>query len=306
MHLVVRQTATFPCIVSNRPAIKPSLEVSCYSLPLPYEHEQMTSTGKQSSSCQCLSTEELSVRIVAPQASSWLQSYGTFDGGGELMTRAWQGLEHRLAIRRTETKGPFPTRTNAHVYQSAPQFPQKILRKHQVDLLVIECCTRTRPPQANVPDSWEVAVSNTRVELRPKVVLESWSTICNTWSNGPTAKGCITRWEKLGYVTRIKFVSCTDIGGSLNQYRIMIARVCNSDSAKWIWPSCSEGSIPFRRPMHNLLTPVGLIAKESYVSTTTSIVSDAKSDPMPPYSGALIRTKKGVQKLRNNEYCRVC
>ena len=83
--------------MSTRPAIKPSLEVSCYSLPLPYEHKQMTSTGKQNS-CQCQLTEELSVRIVAPQASSWLQSYGTFDGGGELMTRAWQGLEHRLAI----------------------------------------------------------------------------------------------------------------------------------------------------------------------------------------------------------------
>ena len=56
--------------------------------------------------------------------------------------------------------------------------------------------------------------------------------------------------------------------------------------------------------MHNLLTPVGLIAKESYVSTTTSIVSEANADPMPPFPGALIRTESGVRRLRNDEYCR--
>ena len=109
------------------------------------------------------------------------------------MTQAWPGLEHHLAIRQAGKLGPSPTRTNTHVYQSAPQFPQKILQKHQVDLLVIECCTRTKPPKANVPDSWEDAILNTKIQSRPKVVLESWGTICNTWPYGPTTKGCITR-----------------------------------------------------------------------------------------------------------------
>jgi len=263
---------------------------------------EMTMTGKLSDSVFD-SIEEVNVRKVAPQASEWLRSYGTFDGGGELMTKAWLGLEHRLAIRRTEKIGPSPARTNAHVHQSAPQFPQRILWKHQVDLLVIECCTRTKPPKADVPFSWEDAISITKIQSRPKVVLESWGTICNTWAHGPTTKGCITRWEKLGYVTRIKFVSCTDIGGSLDQYRILIARVRNEDSAKWVWPSCSEDRT-VRRPMHNLLTPVGLIAKNSYVSKAVGIISEADTDPMPPFPGALIRTEKGVRKLKTNEYCR--
>jgi len=56
--------------------------------------------------------------------------------------------------------------------------------------------------------------------------------------------------------------------------------------------------------MQNLLTPVGLIAKKSYVSTTTSIVSDASLDPMLPFPGALIRTELGIRRLQNNEYCR--
>ena len=55
--------------------------------------------------------------------------------------------------------------------------------------------------------------------------------------------------------------------------------------------------------MHNLSTPVGLIAEKSYVSKAVGIVSDATLDPMPPYPGALIRTEKGVRKLRNNKYC---
>ena len=42
-----------------------------------------------------------------------------------------------------------------------------------------------------------------------------------------------------------------------------------------------------------LVDPVGLIAEKSYVSKAVGIVSDATLDPMPPYPGALIRTKKG-------------
>ena len=157
------------------------------------------------------------------------------------MTRAWLGLEHRLSIWRAGKLGPSLTRTNAHVYQSAPQFPQKILWKHQVDLLVIECCTRTKP---------------------------SWSTLCNTWPYGPTTKGCITRWEKLGLCNTNKMFQ-----GLAFVFRRPKTR--------------------FRCPMHNLSTLVGLIAEKSYESKAVGIVSDATLDPMPPYPGALIRTKKG-------------
>ena len=49
---------------------------------------------------------------------------------------------------------------------------------------------------------------------------------------------------------------------------------------------------------------MGLIAEKSYISKAVGIVYDATLDPMPPYPGALIRTKKGVRKLQNNKYCR--
>ena len=42
---------------------------------------------------------------MAPEEEtlSWLSIYGTYDGGGELMTEAWTKLKHVFAIRRTST-----------------------------------------------------------------------------------------------------------------------------------------------------------------------------------------------------------
>ena len=68
--------------------------------------------------------------------SKWLHSFGTFDGGGELMHTAWQKINHVFAIRRSGESCPLPS--GPKVVNGCPNFPRALLDQHHVDLLVIE------------------------------------------------------------------------------------------------------------------------------------------------------------------------
>ena len=126
------------------------------------------------------------------------------------------------------------------VFETAPDIKKNVLWKHPVDLFVIECCSQTAPPPPDHPEQWERAVSEAKVGVRPKVILECWNVRSNTWSNGPTEKASVTRWQQLGYTTRVKFVRCIDVGGAINQFRLLVARVISSDIHKWVWPQYQE------------------------------------------------------------------
>ena len=126
------------------------------------------------------------------------------------------------------------------IIPSAPDIKKNTLWKHPVDLFVVECCSRSKPPAAGQSESWEDAIACTKVSVRPKVVLESWDVRCNTWAHGPTEKASITWWSQLGYATRIKFIRRINVGGSINRFRLLIARVTSSDVDKWEWPEYAE------------------------------------------------------------------
>ena len=130
------------------------------------------------------------------------------------MTAAWTKLKHVFAIRRTSTDH-LPTSEADQQPQlikyGLPIFPPKLLNQHQVDLLVIERCSVLRAPSSTHINTWEVAVGRTKKERQPKVILESWDPIVNTWNNEPTEKGCVTRWKSKGYETRVQFIKCNQI-----------------------------------------------------------------------------------------------
>ena len=128
-------------------------------------------------------------------------------------------MEHVFAIRRSLVAPP-RQETAAKVTTNFPGLPPSFLAINPVDLFVVECCFAKGPPK-NVPH-WETAVENTKLTSRPKVVLENWDPRCNIWILGPTDKSCITRWSKMGYKTRTKLVSCTKVGGALEQFRLMV------------------------------------------------------------------------------------
>ena len=219
------------------------------------------------------------------------------------MTAAWTKLQHVFAIRRTSTEH-LPTSEadqQPHIKYGLPTFPAKLLNQHPVDLLVIERCSVWKAPSSTHINTWEVAVERTKKERQPKVILESWNPIVNTWNNGPTEKGCITRWKAKGYETRVQFIKCTQVGGAVNQVRLFVARVKSEVQEHWVWPDLSSDSL--HRPMANLLTPSGL-SKTKYIKHPKGPISNATTDCMPAHPCALIRTDKGVRMLQVDEFSR--
>ena len=95
----------------------------------------------------------LEVRI-APDPSTtdlqWLKTFGTYDGGGELMTEAWEKMQHIFAIRRkkdqvttqNENDGPL-------VHCGMPNISNSFLNRNPVDLLVVERCSVEKAPSAS-------------------------------------------------------------------------------------------------------------------------------------------------------------
>ena len=151
------------------------------------------------------SIDGVEVRVVPQeQDSKWLHSFGTFDGGGELMHTAWQKMNHVFAIRRSGESCPLPS--GPKVVNGCPNFPRALLDQHPVDLLVIERCSQSESLPTGTVYSWETAIGKTKIDNRPQVILESWGTACTTWSRGPVTKECITRWSQMGYETSLKLL----------------------------------------------------------------------------------------------------
>ena len=253
--------------------------------------------GKRS--VNCINGVEVR-RIPKPRTTNWLQTYGTLDGGGELMRLAWTSMNHVFAMRRpgdsisssnflvgkantnTSTRpdllvGEANTststisdllvgETNTIIKYGYQNYPFNLLKKHPVDLLVVERIAATSPPEgALASTSWEAIVKRTPIPKRPKVILESWVDLASTWARGPLCKINVTRWRNLGYETHCKDINGTDVGGAIDQKRLIIARVRLEESRRWQWPPIPDGQAA--RPMSNLLTPAGLVPRHLYIST---------------------------------------
>ena len=270
------------------------------------------------------SIEGVEVRQVpTAQGSSFLHTFGTVDGGGELMRVAWPQMEHVFAVRRPgDTVLPsIPTKSSPAtkegdsptpcppvsspeptVYIGCPGLPKYLLNKKPVDLLVVERSSDSKCPPVGHIFPWERTVEQTKPDHRPKVVLECWKTSAITWTNGPFTKACLARWSQHGYESSLKLLHGLDVGSATNHHRLMIVRVAKDLMPLWNWPD-SPRKTP-HRSMSNLLTPPGLVQKHLYLKASSALASCAESDPMPIRPGARIRTTKGVRGLALDEFCR--
>ena len=110
-------------------------------------------------------------QLFAGKESSGKRHDSTFAGKGIVETHLFPGKES--GSQRRDQHHPL-------VFQTAPDIKKNILWKHPVDLFVVECCSRTTPPPPDHPEQWERAVSEAKIEVRPKVILESWDVRSNT------------------------------------------------------------------------------------------------------------------------------
>ena len=251
----------------------------------------------------------MEVRQIPKQLKTWLKTYGTLDGAGELMSEAWPSMQHIFAVRRSKEAIPScrPSNQDPIVKIGYPRMPSGLLEEHQVDMLIVDRSSVGTPPRSCLATPWESSISRTATDALPKVVLESWISVASTWARGPVSKLSMARWTTLGYDTFCKCVSSTSVGGALLQARLLVSRVQSTEAKKWHWPPLQDEQ--GERPMSNLLIPPGLVPKHLYLRDTKTksingVVPDARVCPMPDRPGALIRTEHGIRGLQLEEYCR--
>ena len=172
-------------------------------------------------------------------------------------------------MRRSDTEGqgeesPEPKQ----LLKEHHRLPNDLLTGFPVDLLTIEQGFVTLSPLDYERKPWEKLITRTESTNQSQVVIESWPPNAQLWTKGPACKSVVTRWHDMGYVSRYKRISATNVGGAFNQARLLVARVKLDWSHLWVWPM-EETKIDTPRPMSNLLTPPGLVGAHKYVAGRT-------------------------------------
>ena len=184
----------------------------------------------------------IEVKKVPEETKSWVQSFGIIDGGLELMKEAWPSLEHKFSVRRSAIELAGDAGTNKPtIYLGHHRYPAILLKKHPVDLLAVENGYLKTPPIKYSRTAWTNLVEGTPQECRPRVVVETWPASAQMWRQGPICKAHTTVWKEMGYTTRCRVVNATEVGGAVNQERLIVARVHVHWDHLWRWGRFEAG-----------------------------------------------------------------
>ena len=234
-------------------------------------------------------------RLQVPRGHSRrLQTYGTIHCGLETMRHAWKTLTHRWTLNGS------PLSAAERVLPPSTR-SKGCLKNFPVDLLVVDFGdTKSADTLAEeIISDW---IHPAPVDKRPEVILESWKKVAIGWRHGPLSKECRSRWSSLGYTSRYQLINSLDVGGAIDQSRLIVARVRADRDEFWKWPNITSHTTP--RPMGNLLTPHGLLDRHTKRLTKTATPGqypDSLNDPMPDCVGAQVRTPQGVRRIQSDE-----
>ncbi len=112
-----------------------------------------------------------------------ISSYGTIDGGYELMRMAWPKMLHKFVVRRNDERvdgnlmGPPQKVVYGH-----HRYPTRLFKITPVDLLIIERGYLKKPTKSYQREEWEHLIEHTVPDNRPTMlVLESWPASAQSW-----------------------------------------------------------------------------------------------------------------------------
>ena len=216
---------------------------------------------------------------------------------------AWENIQHSFSVNgRKDSQAQ-------HVICGGPRFPMDLLVQHPVEVVVNDLSYVDHPGKLEdyyKQDRLLLAIGRAGRTKQPKVIVESWKEEALTWQNGPVTKSERVRWEKAGYDSRFKRVTAIDVGGAIDQRRLMIARVQRDLSPYWTWEITPTVEVP--RPMSNLLQPSGLVPRKMFVREDelppNTSIHQCDTAAMPDQPNAWIRTERGVRRLMGKEYAR--
>ena len=109
----------------------------------------------------------------------------------------------------------------------------------------------------------------------------------------------------MGYSTHSRLIRATQVGGAIDQGRLLVVR-CRKDVPAWEWAKTEESETS--RPMSNLLTPPGLVKPwvwKTQLPRDGLKISNPYQEPMPwkESGGELpwIQMERGYRKLSAEE-----
>jgi hypothetical protein len=227
-------------------------------------------------------------------------TYGSAGLGADLTRVAWPLLDQRFncdlgAVSKFMPKCP---QAGTGEQGNPCRLPSRFPSHNPLDLLMVGQGNRISP-------YWFPWIEQCRTEsAKSKMVFEFWKPTDALSEDGPVSKFWFTRWKKASYTSRCKFLCVADLGGTVNQEWLVVARLHDEsrDWKAWCWPDLPH---PTHRPMANCLRPCGIPRKE-FLARTHSLPHDAvvpfeDQDLMPAHAGSYIRTKKGIRRLLHDE-----
>ncbi|CAJ1960569.1 unnamed protein product [Cylindrotheca closterium] len=210
------------------------------------------------------------------------------DEGNILHQRKWGDCSNRLEGPTSGALWTPPSMERAPRHSSGGSFGDRERPLH---------LTKWRPQSRTMGGHGGFRASQTH---RPKVIIESWRSDPTLWQYGPTSKPTTTRWREAGYNINCRTIKATAIGGAVTQERLLVVRTRIDCRAQWTWDSLDR-DLSVIRPMGNLLTPPGLVPRNSYSQSGSAHTPHSLHDPMPNQIGAWIKTEKGVRRLMKEE-----
>jgi hypothetical protein len=250
----------------------------------------------------CTHVMGVDIRSIPQQAElpQWVRSYGTITCGLETMRQAWGQLDHVFSVTEHEDYlHSIQDKGGECKVIRGTRCPKNTLKKYPVDMLVVDRGHIRRPQRHHDAEFWETLVAECPTSSRPKLVVESWVGHSVAWIDGPTDKGSRVRWQALGYESHFRCVTSTQVGGAIQQERLLVVRILAEEVANWTWaefhPTADD------RPMSNLLRPDGLVPHQKWKNPPDGVKIWDLTDPMPDSWHGWVRTKKGVRQLLPEE-----
>ena len=220
------------------------------------------------------------------------KTFGTISMGLDVCDLVWPKLHQAFRMDNQNLQESFPTMKQSHFLGPCERAPPFALHTHSVDLLLIGASEFTKQ------QPWQKLVANCTDLSCPCLILEFWKPREIMTDDGPMAKSTLVQWASLGYHSHVKLVNSTCVGGSIDQLRLIVARVYKGVKEGWTWP---EMPTSVCRPMSNCLRTHGIPHKAYRTGPSTAWVPSAVLDPMPENPGSLITTDKGTRKLLNDK-----
>jgi hypothetical protein len=239
---------------------------------------------------------QLASRVDNPTSPPLVHSFGTFETGLDLAYLAWPKLKH---IFHNESGQKLPPQCTNALRQDCPieRLKHTSLRNHPVDCILVG----KHGPQADHDPVLTMLQYNSPTQ-RPRLIVEFWAPSAILHDNGPMSKGCRAKWEATtGYVSRCQRVRASEVGGTVDQDKLLIIRVQRDLEEGWTWPELFANVV---RPMSNCLRPMGVPAKAFVKGHPTEWEPVSHLHPMPSYPGAVIQTQSGRRQLLNDELAR--